>query len=138
MTIHAYGLKLRGHGFSHCGDSGVEGDYSICPTPVPCPKSDTESQSHTESDGMQKANKIFSPKIMDFEYKRSYPNTFQRFMTKIRVNPIISIFRVNPLIPNFFFNIGDQLVAHFDRLANSVVLRGSSCFKSYYLRIYSL
>ena len=58
---------------------------------------------HTESDGMQKANKIFSPKIMDFEYKRSYPNTFQRFMTKIRVNPIISIFRVNPLIPNFFF-----------------------------------
>ena len=60
-------------------------------------------QRHTESDGMQKANKIFSPKIMDFEYKRSYPNTFQRFMTKIRVNPIISIFRVNPLIPNFFF-----------------------------------
>ena len=58
---------------------------------------------HTESDGMQKANKIFSPKIMDFEYKRSYPNTFQRFMTKIRMNPIILISRVNPLIPIFIF-----------------------------------
>ena len=58
---------------------------------------------HNASGGMQKANKTFSPKIMDFEYKRCYPNTFQRFLTKIRVNPMISIFRVNPLIPIFIF-----------------------------------